>query len=190
MSWPFEGLRMFGYDVIVADPPWRFELRSSAGEAKSAQAHYDCIGLDRIMALPVGQLARRDCWLMLWATAPMLPQALAVMGAWGATYRSRLSWRKLTRHGKGRLGTGYIVRTLHEDVLIGAWGQPPRRRPLPSLFDGEAREHSRKPDEFYALIDQFAPATFRADLFGRQSRPGWDVWGNEARKFDAVGEAG
>lgn len=184
MSWPFEGLRMFGYDVIVADPPWQFELRSSAGEAKSAQAHYECIGLDRIMALPVGELARRDCWLMLWATAPMLPQALAVMGAWGATYRSRLSWRKVTRTGRGRLGTGYIVRTLHEDVLIGAWGSPPRGKPLPSLFDGVAREHSRKPDEFYALIDQFAPSTFRADLFGRQSRPGWDVWGDEATKFD------
>lgn len=181
----FAGLPLFGFDLVVADPPWSFELRSAAGEDKSAQAHYACMDLDAIKALPVGHLVGCHSWLFLWATAPMLPHALGVMAAWGFTYRTRLSWRKLTPAGKPRLGTGYVVRTLHEDILVGAIGSPAYAKALPSLFDGVAREHSRKPDEFFRLAEAFAPNARRLDLFSRETRSGWRAWGNEAAKFDA-----
>ena len=177
-------LPTFGFDLVVADPPWAFALRSAAGEAKSAQAQYACMPLDEIKAMPVGHLVGANSWLFLWATAPMLPHALEAMAAGGFVYRTRLAWRKLTAAGKPRLGTGYVVRTLHEDVLVGAIGSPTYMRALPSLFDGVAREHSRKPDEFFGLVEAFAPSARRLDLFSRETRPGWTGWGIEASKFD------
>ena len=185
MAWPFDPLAMFSADLVAADPPWSFDLYSAAGEAKSAQAHYECMPLDAIKALPVGHLVGCHSWLFLWATAPLLPQALEVMHAWGFEYRTRLSWRKVTPAGKPRLGTGYIVRTLHEDILVGAIGSPARKSPLPSLFDGVAREHSRKPESFYGLVEAFAPAARRVELFARASRDGWATWGDERSKYDA-----
>ena len=180
----FADLPLFGFDVISCDPPWTFVLRSAAGEAKSAQAQYACMPLADIKAMPIGHLVGANSWLFLWATAPMLPHALEVMAAWGFTYRTRLAWRKLTPAGKPRLGTGYVVRTLHEDILVGAIGSPTYARALPSLFDGVAREHSRKPDEFFALIEAFAPGARRLDLFSREKRLGWTGWGAESAKFD------
>ena len=84
------------------------------------------------------------------------------------------------------MGPGYIVRTLHEDVLIASVGKPLRRRPFPSIFDGVAREHSRKPDAFYDHLDRFLPLTARrCDVFSREHRHGYATWGNEAGKFNA-----
>ena len=185
---PFRRLRRDSFDVIVADPPWTFSARSALGLKKSPQAHYGCMDLDAIKALPVAELARRDCWLFLWTSAPLLDRAFEVMGAWGFAYKSRFTWRKTTVNAKTRVGPGYVVRTKSEDVLIGARGAPDFARALPSLFDGLAREHSRKPDVFFDLVEGFAPRAARLDLFSRQSRPGWVAWGNEARKFD--GETG
>lgn len=183
-DWPFDPLQPFCADVIVADPPWLVEMRSEKGEAKAPQAHYDCLPIDAIKRFPVGHLAGSDCWLFLWTSAPLLDRAFEVMNAWGFTYCSRCAWAKVTQNGKPRLGPGYVVRTLHEDILIGKIGEPRRQKPLPSLFSGVAREHSRKPEEFYALVERFAPLARRVDLFARQSRPGWNTWGNEATKFD------
>lgn len=186
MTWPLAPLTPFSFDLIAADPPWSFNLYSEAGEEKSPQAHYDCMPIEDIMALPVGHLVGANSWLLLWATAPLLPEALAVMSAWGFTYKTRISWRKLTANGKTAMGPGYIARTMHEDVLIGACGSPERRRALPSLFDGVRREHSRKPAEFYPLVDAFAaPHARKLDLFSRETRPGWTSWGREVGKFDA-----
>jgi N6-adenosine-specific RNA methylase IME4 len=176
---------MFGYDVIVADPPWAFEIYSEAGAGKSASAHYATMPLGEIMGLRVGELARRDCLLLLWATECMRPQAHAVMTAWGFTYKTALVWRKTTINGKVRVGPGYRARTMHEPILVGVVGNP-RHAAFPSLFDGRAREHSRKPEEFFALVEARTPGASRADLFSRSSRPGWDAWGNEAGKFDEV----
>jgi len=114
----------------------------------------------------------------------MLPQALAVLAAWGATYKSELVWRKVYRSGKQRIGTGYRVRTMHEPIVVGAFGRPVHKA-LPSLFDGVAREHSRKPDEFYQLLRAATPAGARCDLFSRETRAGFTGWGDEATKFDA-----
>jgi N6-adenosine-specific RNA methylase IME4 len=171
------------YRCIVADPPWTFKLYSSKGDSKSPQKHYGCMSINDISALPVSSLAAQDSFLFLWTSAPLLDRAFEVMFHWGFAYKSRLSWRKTTINNKVRIGPGYVVRTMHEDVLIGARGKPCLHKPLPSLFDGLAREHSRKPDEFYSMIEERVDGP-RLDLFSRESRPGWVGWGNESRKFD------
>ena len=186
-AWPFGALRPFSYDVICADPPWLVEMRSEKGEGKAPQAHYSCMPIDEIMALPVDQLARGDCWLLLWTSAPLLDRAFDVLRAWRFMYCTRFAWRKTTVNGKMAMGPGYVVRTLHEDILIGKIGAPRCAKPFPSLFDGVRREHSRKPDEFYPMVEAFAPDAFRLDLFSRQTRPGWDNFGDESTMFD--GEA-
>lgn len=93
-------------------------------------------------------------------------------------------WRKLTPNGKVRMGTGYWTRSMHETILIGVIGKPRKFSAFPSLFDGVAREHSRKPEEFYDLVAKHTNGVRRADLFSRVNRPGFDNWGNEVGKFD------
>ena len=182
----FEPLYPFCADLIVCDYPSDFELRSEKGQKKSAHAHYRCMSDDEIKAMPVLQLAGRDCWIFLWATAPKLDTAIETLKGWGFRYITFTVWRKVTANGRRALGPGYVVRTEAEVVLIGAIGQPMRTKPLDGLFDGVRREHSRKPEEFYERVERFAPNARKVDLFGRQSRPGWLVWGNEATKFDEV----
>jgi N6-adenosine-specific RNA methylase IME4 len=184
-DWPFRDLVPFSFDLVVADPPWLFDLRSSKGEEKSPQKQYECMTIEAIQNLPVGHLVGMDSWLMLWATAPLLPQCLATMAAWGFEYKTTLAWRKTTPKGKVRFGTGYVARSMHENILIGAIGHPKYCRALPSIFDGLAREHSRKPDEFYSLVEGFAPGARKLYLFSRQSRPGWTSWGRESTKFNS-----
>jgi N6-adenosine-specific RNA methylase IME4 len=186
MRWPFNELRPLSADLIVADPPWDFALYSAKGEAKSEKRHYRTMPLAAIKALPIGHLARGDCLLLLWGRLCMLPEAIETVGAWGFTYRSALVWQKVTRLGRPSIGTGYRVRSMAEIVLVATVGAP-RHKPFPGLFPGERREHSRKPDSFYELVDKCAPdLVWRLDLFSRQTRPGWQAWGDESTKFDAV----
>lgn len=184
MTWPFDPLIPLSYDIIVADPPWPFDLYSNAGNHKSAAAHYDLMSIDDIAALPVGSLAQRDSLLLMWVTAPRLIESLHVMKSWGFAYKTNIVWRKTTESGKVRMGTGYWARSMHESVLLGTIGKPSKLSAFPSLFDGVAREHSRKPDEFYTLVNKHTSGLRRADLFARQSRLGFDGWGFEATKFD------
>lgn len=187
MGLSFTPLRMFSYDAAVVDPPWLFDLRSEKGEEKSPQAQYDCMSDADILAMRVGDLIAADGWVFLWTMTPKLPLAFMCLERWGLTYKSRMSWLKTTKNDKLRWGPGYIVRSLHEDVLIARAGKPRYNHAMPSVFRGLAREHSRKPDVFYQMVDAFLPEhARRVDLFGRQSRPGWDVWGKEATKFDLV----
>lgn len=186
MTWPFGTLRPLSYDLLMVDPPWRFALRSEKGEAKSAQAQYACMSLDDIKALPVGHLARKDAILWLWATHPMLPQALEVMAAWGFAFTTSGAWVKTTSGGKLAFGTGYVLRSASEPFLIGKFGRPGTARNVRTILMAPTREHSRKPVEAYIAAEALAcDATRRADLFSRESRPGWDAWGDEAGKFDA-----
>lgn len=184
MSESFAPLVPLSYDVIVIDPPWRFRTWGEHNQAKSASRHYSLMMTGDITALPVGELAQRNAILLLWATAPMLPQAFAAMASWGFAYKSNIVWRKVTAGGKSRMGCGYWARTMHEQVLIGTMGKPTKFSAFPSLFDGVAREHSRKPDEFYRLVVKHTDGLRRADLFSRESRPGFDGWGHETTKFD------
>ncbi len=185
-DWRFGELRMFGYDVIAIDPPWDFKLYSDAGAKKSAKKHYETLTLEQIMAFPVGQLARGDCLLLLWCCEWIPPAARqAVLDAWGFTYKTSIVWRKMTASGKVSMGPGYRARTMHEPLIIATIGNP-EHRPFPSVFTGVVREHSRKPEAFYELVEKCAPRGTYADVFSRQVRPGWDAFGNETGKFSEV----
>lgn len=187
MIWPFDNLRPFSYDLIMADPPWRFDTWSLAGKKhKSPESHYSTMTLEEIKALPVGHLAGRDCLLWLWATHPMLPQQIDVVAAWGFRFVTSGVWVKRTVNGGLAFGTGYRLRCASEPFLLATNGDPETARNVRTVIEGQIREHSRKPDEAFAAAESLMPDARRLELFSRQSRPGWDVWGNETTKFDEV----
>jgi N6-adenosine-specific RNA methylase IME4 len=164
------------YGVILADPPWRFEPYSrTTGMDRAADNHYPTMTLDEIEALSVPSAS--DCVLFLWATAPMLPQALSVMQAWGFTYKSHLIWVK------DRLGTGYWARNKHELLLIGTRGGIPAPEPgtqPESAISAPVGAHSAKPEQFHEIIERLYPTVPRLEMFARAQRDGWDAWGAEA----------
>jgi N6-adenosine-specific RNA methylase IME4 len=175
----FKGLRG-RFDVCVIDPPWRFVNFSAKGHRKGAAHHYKTMSLDDIKALPVAKLARRRGMLILmWTTGWMMAKGWAadVVRAWGAEPQSEIVWPKMTVGGKMRFGPGYRVRTRHEPILVATIGNP-KRCPLPSVIAGIAREHSRKPDEFYATVKGLTPGQRRCNIFSAgYSHPGFIGWG-------------
>jgi N6-adenosine-specific RNA methylase IME4 len=173
-----------GFDLIMADPPWSFDNFSAKGEVKNAKAQYDCTPIDWIKDLPVGVLAADNCLLWLWATNPMLPEAMRALDAWGFTFKTAGHWVKRTTHGKLAFGTGYILRCAGEPFLIGTRGQPKTTRSTRSVIEGPIREHSRKPDEAFAAAEKLMPDAKRIELFSRQQRADWTVWGNQTDKFE------
>ena len=181
--WPFGDLPPHSFDLIMADPAWDFALRSKAGEEKSAQAQYRCMPLETIKGLPVLDLAAPHCLLWLWATNPMLPQAIDVCRAWGFTFKTAGTWVKTTAHGKIAFGTGYILRGASEPFLIATRGEPKTAKNVRSAFLGLAREHSRKPEEGYREAERLMPRANRLELFSRTNRKGWTVFGDETGKF-------
>lgn len=202
MSFPFDPLQMFGFDVIVIDPPTDFELYSQAGNEKSASAQYDVMSWPDLEAMPFGQLARANAICLLWACPPTLEKSFSLLKAMGARYKTELVWRKVTKNGKPRMATGYRSRAFHESVLVGVFGDERQiHDALMSLFDGVedprdgimfdglAREHSRKPDEFYDMVLAKTPGLDRCDLFSRQTHPGFVGWGKEHGKFDVGARA-
>lgn len=186
-GWPFGDLRMFGYSVILADPPWHFSNYSEKGEAKNAIAHYDCMSLDDIKALPVSQLAMPDAACIMWATAPMLPQAIETLDAWGFRYKTAGAWAKQSSTGvKWAFGTGYIYRSAAEFYILGTIGKPKGlSRSIRNLIAAPVREHSRKPDQMHSDLEALFEGP-RCELFAREGRSGWDAWGNQTSKFGAA----
>lgn len=186
-DWPFGDMRPLSFDFIMADPPWDFRTYSIDGQGKGPAAQYDCMPLDDIKAMPVGHLAGGNCLLWLWATHPMIRQQLEVVDAWGFTFVTSGVWIKRTKNGKLNFGTGYRLRCSSEPFFICTNGNPKTAKNIRTVVEGPIREHSRKPDEAYAIAESMYPkAVNRADLFSRQSRPGWQKWGREATKFDVV----
>lgn len=182
-DWFFAPLRPLFYEMIVIDPAVHFDLYSEAGAKKSPQAQYQTMGDREILDLPVGRLASMHCLLLLWATSPKLPLALQMVETWGFRYKSLMVWRKTTQSGKVRWGPGYRVRSTGELVIVATLGNPKQAYVPPTIFDGVAREHSRKPDSFYALAEKIMPQARRCDVFSRQQRAGWDGFGLETEKF-------
>jgi N6-adenosine-specific RNA methylase IME4/ParB-like chromosome segregation protein Spo0J len=166
------------YPVIYADPPWHFEVyNEESGVERAAGNHYPTMSLDEICAMPVSELATDAAVLFLWTTAPHLFEALQVIAAWGFTYKSNVVWVK------DKIGLGYFVRNQHELLLIATRGDMPA--PLPenrpsSVITAPRREHSRKPDEAYELIERMYPELPKIELFARNAREGWAAWGNQA----------
>jgi N6-adenosine-specific RNA methylase IME4 len=184
----FDAIPRFKYDLICADPPWRFETYSAKGKLKkSAELHYKTWTLDEISALPLADLASLNAALFLWATVPMLQEALAMMSGWGFTYKSNIAWGKYNHAtGKVAFGTGYRIRNAHEHLLIGVRGNPKNTASERSLILSRVREHSRKPDEAAELMERWLPGARRIDLFGgRTTRPDWDSFGDQPGIFDS-----
>jgi N6-adenosine-specific RNA methylase IME4 len=186
------------YGCIVADPPWTFRVRSAAGEGRAPQAHYGCMDLAAIQALPVAEVAADDCWLWLWCTWPLIGEGLATLSAWGFDYSGLgLLWVKLRRGSDPRLflapadlhiGLGYTTRANSEPCLLGRRGRPARLDAgVPETLIAPVREHSRKPDEAAGRIERFCAGP-RLELFARTTRPGWDVWGNQTDRFAPAGD--
>lgn len=169
------------YGVILADPEWKHVPWSDQGMLKAADNHYPTSPTDEICQRPVQTISADDCVLFLWGTAPMLPDALRVMAAWGFTYRSQVIWRKVYP-GKQQ-GMGYWFRVNHELLLLGTRGNIPCPAPgenWGSVIEAETRGHSVKPDWQYELIEEYFPNLPKIELNARNARPGWDSWGYEA----------
>jgi len=170
------------FGVILADPPWKFEFFSDAGANYAGpENHYPLLSTEDIMALPVADIAADDCILFLWATAPMIIQALDVMEAWGFTYKSQFVWVK------HKAATGFWSRGRHELLLLGTKGKVPAPAPgdaWESVIEAAARKHSQKPDKVYDLIERYFPTLPKIELNARgQPREGWESWGPEAEKI-------
>lgn len=192
--WPFPGLEPAAYAVVVIDVAWEWKARSDKGLKKSPNAKYKVMDLRAAAALPVRALLRPEGGVVLaWATWPLFNHQLHIFEHhWGLTYKTGGGWAKRTRTGKLRWGPGHIFRTVHEPFVLLTTGQEGPRGPrIKNLIeamgeksiDGLAREHSRKPDEFYRIIDTMVPVGRRVDVFSRQHRQGWDTFGNEAGKW-------
>ncbi len=171
------------YATILADPPWQFQNRTG----KVAPEHkrllrYPTMELQEIMELPVSRFAAAKSHLYLWVPNALLQEGLKVMEAWGFTYKTNLVWYKVRKDGgpDGR-GVGFYFRNVTELLLFGIRGRMRTLRPgrtQVNLRCTRKREHSRKPDEFYELVEACSPGPY-LELFARFRRPGWAQWGNE-----------
>lgn len=173
------------FAAILADPPWHFAVRSPKGEGRSASQHYGIMTIEALAALPVPQWAAEDCWLFLWTTTPMLPQALHVMSAWGFTYSGNaFCWVKQNPSGVGfHMGTGFTTRKNVELCILGKRGRPRiQAHDVRELIISPRREHSRKPDEQYERIERLVAGPY-LELFARQQWPGWIAFGDEVERF-------
>lgn len=182
---PFKNLTPLHYSVVLADPPWYFKNFSEEGEEKNPVAHYDCMELADIQALPVSHLMRGDAVCIMWATAPMLPHAIETMQKWGFTFKSAGAWAKLSSTGTSwAFGTGYCYRSAAEFWLLGTIGSPRQKvRNVRNLIVAPIREHSRKPDEMHVNIERMWDGPY-LELFARAKVPDWDSWGNQTDKFN------
>ncbi|MEA1650226.1 MT-A70 family methyltransferase [Nitrospirillum sp. BR 11164] len=173
------------FATVLADPPWRFVNRTG----KMAPEHhrlsrYGTMSVEEICALPVSKVLADTAHLYLWVPNALLPEGLQVMQAWGFQYKTNLVWHKLRKDGgsDGR-GVGFYFRNVTELILFGVRGKNARTldpgRTQVNYLGTRKREHSRKPDEQYDLIEACSPGPY-LEMFARGARPKWTVWGNQA----------
>lgn len=176
------------FKTILADPPWQFQNRTG----KMAPEHkrlnrYPTMTLDDICTLPVSDVCEDTAHLYLWVPNALLPDGLKVLTSWGFEYKTNIIWHKIRKDGgpDGR-GVGFYFRNVTEILLFGVRGKNARTltpgRSQVNFLATQKREHSRKPDEQYALIQDCSPGPF-LEMFGRGSRKGWTVWGNQADDY-------
>lgn len=173
------------FKTILADPPWQFQNRTG----KVAPEHrrltrYPTMDLKDICALPVNELTDNTSHLYMWVPNALLPEGLKVLEAWGFQYKSNLIWHKVRKDGgsDGR-GVGFYFRNVTEIILFGVKGKNARTldpgRTQVNMIQTRKREHSRKPDEQYELIEACSPGPY-LEMFARGERKNWTVWGNQA----------
>lgn len=179
----FVGSRRFR--TVLADPPWRFINRTGKVAPEHRRlSRYGTLTTEEIAALPITALADSTAHLYLWVPNALLPDGLRVLSAWGFQYKSNLVWRKVRKDGgsDGR-GVGFYFRNVTELLLFGVRGKnartlAPGRRQV-NYLESRKREHSRKPDEIYDIVEACSPGP-RIELFARGSRRDWIAWGNQA----------
>lgn len=172
------------YNIIYADPPWKYRVYTTKDSGRSAESHYPIMRIEDICALPVQQLAAKNCALFLWITFPTLREALSVIDAWGFTYKTvAFVWVKQNRKSPGLFwGMGYWTRANAELCLLATKGHPKRQSAgVHQIILSPVEEHSKKPDVARERIVALLGDLPRLELFARQSTPGWDVWGNEVQ---------
>jgi len=173
-----------GFRTVLADPPWRFAHRTGKVAPEHARlGRYATMDLAGIRALPVAEATASAAHLYLWVPNALLPEGLDVLRSWGFRYVSNIVWAKRRRDGgpDGR-GVGFYFRNVTELLLFGVKGSLRTLAPARSIvnmIETRKREHSRKPDEQYDLIERASPGP-RLELFARHARPGWAAWGEEA----------
>ena len=164
-------LPLGNFDIIYADPPWQYEVNFLSA---SPDNHYETLSVEQICKLQ--PKTNQNTMLFLWATNPLLTEALEVMKAWGFKYKTNMVWVK------DRIGLGFYFRGQHELLLLGVKGKvtpPVESCRFPSVLKSDVREHSRKPNEVYEIIEKMYPQSKRMEMFARNKREGWTAWGNE-----------
>lgn len=162
---------MSGYGVIYADPPWRYD---NGTPGREIERHYQTMSDEEICAIDVP--CAKDAILYLWATAPRLESALAVMKAWGFHYKTQAVWDKV------KVGMGFWFRGQHEILMVGTRGNvspPPQALRIPSVIHCPRGRHSSKPELVRDKIAEWYPDAKRLEMFSRMKRPGWDSLGNQ-----------
>ena len=186
---PVQNLRAFArgrkFKTILADPPWQFQNRTGKVAPEHRRLNrYPTMTLEDICGLPVSEVVEDTAHLYMWVPNALLPEGLRVMEAWGFQYKSNLVWHKIRKDGgsDGR-GVGFYFRNVTELILFGVRGKNARTldagRSQVNMIQTRKREHSRKPDEQYELIEACSPGPY-LELFARGERPKWSVWGNQA----------
>jgi len=165
------------YDVVYADPPWRYDYNGSL--RGKADIHYPTLKIDEITAIPIDQHIAEDAALLLWSTNAFLETALKLIHDWGFTYKTCFVWVK------DRIGVGFWLRNQHELLLLGVKGHfpsPADEDRQPSVIEAPYTEHSSKPEVVYGIIEKMWPRRRYLELYARNTHPGWASWGNEVKE--------
>lgn len=198
----FEGLPRGHYGAILIDPPWAFRTYGgdNATPHRSAEDHYKTMDFDALKAMPVGDLAAKNCALFMWVVGSHIDQALELGQAWGFKMTTdAFYWMKERMFDAGRqmdfidddcaepvISMGYWTRKQVEPCFLFKKGSPPRlSKGVRQVIVEPRREHSRKPDAINHRIEQLVAGPY-LEIFGRTNRPGWDIWGNEAGRWSAA----
>lgn len=173
------------YNIIYADPPWRYNDRKNKNTrfGGGVHSHYPTMTMQEVEALPVGEIAADNCALLLWTTFPYLDKQIKLFEKWGFKYKTLgFSWVKTNpKNGKPFFGVGYYAKSNCEVCLLGIKGRmKPISNRVSSCIISPKREHSRKPEEVRDAIVELFGDLPRIELFARTAAPGWDCWGNEA----------
>lgn len=178
------------FNLIYADPPWQYRQKSLSG---AAEHHYKTLNMEELSALPVDSLAADDCTLFLWATFPLLPEALCLIKKWGFTYKTvAFVWVKQNQKKAGWFfGLGFWTRGNAEICLLATKGKPKRKSAgVHQIIVSPREAHSKKPDIVREKIVELMGDIPRVELFARQSTPSWDVWGNEVESTIELQQSG
>ncbi len=175
------------YKTILADPPWRFQ--NSTGKVAPEHkrlSRYPTLSLQEILDIPVNTIAEETSHLYLWVPNALLAEGLEVMQKWGFTYKTNIVWFKIRKDGgpDGR-GVGFYFRNVTELILFGIKGKLRTLSPgrtQTNIIQSRKREHSRKPDELYEIIESCSPGPY-LEMFARGKREGWAVWGNQTENY-------